>query len=46
MVVDLSLQAGSTVTFEDVAVLGECCPADVSSCLNELVLVFVFGAIC
>ena len=39
-VVDLSLQAGSSVTLEDVAVHGECCPS-----LNLLVLVIVSGSV-
>ena len=42
---DLSLQACSNVTLEDVAVLGECCPSGHDSSLNLLVLVFISGAI-
>ena len=44
-VVDLSLQARSIVTLEDVAVLGECCPSGHDSFLNLLVLVFVSDAV-
>ena len=44
-VVDLSLQACPSVTIEDVAVLGECCPSGRDSSLNLLVLVFVSGAV-
>ena len=42
---DLSLQACSNVTFEDVAVLIECYPSGRDSSLNFPVLVFVSGAI-
>ena len=45
VVVDLSLQACSSVTLEDVAVLGECCKSGHDSSLNLLALVFVTGAI-
>ena len=41
----MSLQACSSVTLEDVAVLGECCPSGRDSALNLLVLVFVSGAV-
>ena len=44
-VVDLSLQACSSVTSEDVAVLGECCPPVRDSCLNILILVFLWCCI-
>ena len=44
-VVDLSLQACSSVTLEDVAVLGECCPSGRGCSLNLLVLVFASGAV-
>ena len=44
-VVELSFQACSNVTLEDVAVLGECCPSSRDSSLNILVLVFVSGAV-
>ena len=44
-VVDLSLQAGSSVTLEDVTVRGECCPSGRDSALNLLVLVVVSGAV-
>ena len=40
VVVDLFLQACSSVTLEDVAVLGECCPSGRDSSVNLLVLVF------
>ena len=40
--VDLSLQACSNVTLEDVAVLGECCPSGRDSSLN---LLLVSGAV-
>ena len=43
--VDLSLQACSSVTLEDVAVLGECCPSGCDSSLNLLILVFVAGTV-
>ena len=43
--VDLSLQACSNVTLEDVAVLGEYCPSGRDSSLNLLVMDFVFGAV-
>ena len=43
-VVELTRQACSNVTLENVAVLGECCPSGRDSSLNLLVLVFVFGA--
>ena len=43
--VDLSLQACSSVTLEDAAVLGECCPTSRDSSLNLLVLVFVSGTV-
>ena len=42
--VDLSLQAYPSVTLEDVAVLGECCPSGRDSSLNLLV-VFLSGAV-
>ena len=42
---DLSLQACSNVTLEDVVVLGKCCPSGRDSSLNLLVLVFVSGAV-
>ena len=35
----------SSVTLEDVMVLGECCPSGCNSSLNLLVLVFVSGGI-
>ena len=38
-------QACSSVTLEDVAVLGECCPSGRDSSLNRLVLVFVCGVV-
>ena len=41
----LSLQVCSNVTFEDVAVLGECCPSGRDSSLNLLDLPFVPGAV-
>ena len=41
----MSLQACSSVTLEDVAVLGECCPSGRDSYLNRLVFVFVSGAV-
>ena len=44
-VVDLSFQACSNVTIEDVVVLGECCPCSRDSSLNLLVLVFVSVAV-
>ena len=44
-VVDLTRQACSNVTLENVAVLGECCPSGRDSFLNRLVLVFVSGAV-
>ena len=44
-VVDVSLEACSNVTFEDVAVLGKCRPSGRDSSLNLLVLVFVSGAV-
>ena len=44
-VLDLSFQACSNVTLEDVAMLGECCPSGRDSYLNLLVLVFVSGAV-
>ena len=44
-VVDLSLQGGSNVTVEDVAVFGECCSLGRDSSLNLLGLVFVSGVI-
>ena len=44
-VVDLSLQACSSVTLEDVTVHGECCPSGRDSALNLLVLVVVSGAV-
>ena len=43
--VDLSLQACTNVTLEDVAVVGECCPSGLDSSLNRLVLVFVSSAV-
>jgi len=43
-VVDLSLQACSNITLEDVTVLGECCPSGRDSSLNLFFLVFVSGA--
>ena len=39
------LQACSNVTFEDVALLGECCPSGRGISLNILVLVIVSGAV-
>ena len=39
-VIDLSLQAGSNVTIEDVAVFGESCPVGRDSSLQFLVMVF------
>ena len=45
MSLDLSLQAGSNVTLEDIAVLGECCPSGRDSSLNLLVFVFGSGAV-
>ena len=44
-VVDLSLQACPSVTFEDSGVLSECCPSDRDSSLNLLFLCFVSGAV-
>ena len=44
-VVDLSLHASSNVTLENVAVLGECCPAGRDSSLNRFVLVYISGAV-
>ena len=41
----LSLQACLNATFEDVAVLSECCLSARDSFLNLLVLVFVSGAV-
>ena len=41
----MSLQACCTVTLEDVAVLGECCPSGRDSSLNLLVFIFVSGAV-
>ena len=41
-VVNVSLQACSSVTLEDVAVLGECCPSGRDSLLNLLVLFFLW----
>ena len=38
---DLSFQACSNATLEDVAVLGECCPSGRDSSLNLLVLIFL-----
>ena len=38
------LQACSNVTFEDVAVLGKCCPSGRDSSSDLLVLVCVYGA--
>ena len=42
---DLSLQACSSVTLEDVTVVGECCPFGCDYSLNVLVLIFVSGAV-
>ena len=44
-VVDLSLQACSNFTLEDVAVLGECCLSGHGSSLNRTFLSFVSGAV-
>ena len=44
-IVDLSLQACSNVTLEDVAVLGKCCPSGGNSSVNLLLLVFVSDAV-
>ena len=44
-VVDLSLQACSNVTHDDVPMLGECCPSGRDYSLNLLVLVFVTAAV-
>ena len=44
-VVDLSIQACSNVTLEDVALLSECCPSGYDSSLNLIVLVFVSDAV-
>ena len=41
----MSLQACSSVTLEDVAVLGECYPSGSDSSLNRHVLVFVAGVV-
>ena len=43
--VRMSFQACSSVTLEDVAVLGECYPPGRDSSLNLIVLVFVSGAV-
>ena len=43
--VDLSLQACSSVTLEDDAVLGECGTSGFDSSLNLIVLVFASGAV-
>ena len=44
-IVDLSLQAYTNITLEDVAVLGECCPFGSDSSLNLIVLVLVSGGV-
>ena len=41
----ITLQACSNFTFEDVSVLGECCPPGCDSSLNRFVLGFVSGAV-
>ena len=41
----MPLQAGSTVTLEYVAVLGECCPPGRDSSFNLIALNFVSGAV-
>ena len=44
-VVDLSLQACSSVTHEGLSVIGECCSSGRYSSLNLLVLVLVFDVL-
>ena len=41
----MSLQSCSSVTLEDVMVLGECCPSARDSSLNFRILVLVSGAV-
>ena len=41
----MSLQACSSVTLENVVVLGECCPSGRESLLNLFVLGFVSGSL-